>query len=169
MHGQMKPGAQLCQSSCPVLLLNIIQGCHRDHIFVLIGKAHLHILYGFHQIHKNQAHCGLVDPFPVFFAVYQRIDDIFQKILDLQDLCNLKVKIFATFLILTQNIYQKIRQHIVIASHGISYIKKLRQHHEIDGNIILSRFQDLMLCKLVEKKQLAFIHHDFFSIDDIGE
>ena len=23
--------------------------------------------------------------------------------------------------------------------------------------------------KLVEKKQLAFIHHDFFSIDDIGE
>ena len=43
MHRQMKPGAQLRKGSCPVLLLNIVQCCHGDHIFVLIGQTHLHI------------------------------------------------------------------------------------------------------------------------------
>ena len=83
MHGQMKTAAQLCQGSCPVFLLNVVQCGHGDHVFVLVGKTHLHVLYGFHQVHKDQAHCGLINPFPVLFSIYQGIDDVFQKILDL--------------------------------------------------------------------------------------
>ena len=79
------------------------------------------------------------------------------------------MEIFTPLFILAQYIHQKICQHVVIPCHGIGHIKKLRQHHKIDGNIILSRFQDLMFRKLVEKKQLPFIHHNFFSIDDIGQ
>ena len=38
----------------------------------------------------------------------------------------------------------------------------------IDRNIILPRFQNLMLRKLIEKKQLAFVNYDFFSVNDIA-
>ena len=79
------------------------------------------------------------------------------------------MQILSSLLILAENIHQKICQHIVIACHGIGYVKKLRKHHKIDCNIILTRFQDLMLRKLIEKKQLTFIHYDPFSIDDISE
>ena len=169
MHRQVKSAAQLSQGSSPIFLLNVIQRCHGDHIFILIGKSHLYILHRFHQIHKDQAHCGLIDPFPVLLTIYKGIDDVFKKVLDLQHLCNFKVQILSSLLILAENIHQKICQHIVIACHGIGYVKKLRQHHKIDCNIILTRFQDLMLRKLIEKKQLTFIHYDPFSIDDISE
>ena len=165
----MQTTTKLRQRSSPVFLFNIIQCCHRDHIFVLIGQTHLHILHRFYQIHEYQAHCGLIDPLSVLLTVYKRIDDIFQKILDLQHFRNLKMKIFPTLFILSQDIHQKICQHIVIARHGIGHIKKLRQHHKIDRNIILPRFQNLMLRKLIEKKQLAFVNYDFFSVNDISQ
>lgn len=43
MHGKMQTTTKLRQRSSPVFLFNIIQCCHRDHIFVLIGQTHLHI------------------------------------------------------------------------------------------------------------------------------
>ncbi len=35
--------AQLRKGSCPIFLFNIVQCCHGDYIFVLIGQTHLHI------------------------------------------------------------------------------------------------------------------------------
>ena len=165
----MQTTTKLRQRGSPVFLFNIIQCCHGNHIFVLIGQPHLHILHRFYQIHKDQAHCGLIDPLSVLLTVYKRINDIFQQILDLQHFRNLKMKIFPTLFILTQDIHQKICQHIVISRHGIGHIKKLRQHHKIDRNIILPRFQNLMLRKLIKKKQLTFVNYDFFSINDISQ
>ena len=43
MHGKMQTTTKLRQRSSPIFLFNIIQCCHRDHIFVLIGQTHLHI------------------------------------------------------------------------------------------------------------------------------
>ncbi|WP_334303506.1 sensor histidine kinase [Blautia massiliensis (ex Durand et al. 2017)] len=43
MHGKMQTTTKLRQCGSPVFLFNIIQCCHGDHIFVLIGQTHLHI------------------------------------------------------------------------------------------------------------------------------
>ena len=79
------------------------------------------------------------------------------------------MKVFAALIILPEHIYQKIRQHIVIPRHRISHIKKLRKDHEIDRDIFFSRRQDLMPCKLVQKKQFSLAEHHFLAANDIGK
>ena len=86
MHGQMKQFTQLSESCSFVFLFYVIQGCHGNHVFVLIWHTHFHILYRIHQIQKNQSHSCLVDPVIFPFSCYQRIDHILQQILDLQNL-----------------------------------------------------------------------------------
>ena len=50
MHRKMKLFAEFCQGRRPVLLLDIIQCRHGDHIFILVRKPHFRILHRFQKI-----------------------------------------------------------------------------------------------------------------------
>ena len=169
MHGQMKRFTQLSESCSFVFLFYIVQGCHRDHILVLIWHTHFHILYGIHQIQENQPHSCLIDPVILTLTCHQRIDHILQQILDLQNLCHSEIKILSLLLILAENIYQKICQHIISPCHGISHIKKFRKDHKINSNVTLSRRQKLMFCILIKKQQLTLSNHYFLAVYNIGD
>lgn len=81
MHRQVQFGTEFCKGRCAVLLFYVIQCGHGNHIFVLVGYPHLHILNRFQKIKKDQSHSRLVDPVLISVSCYQRIDHIFQKIL----------------------------------------------------------------------------------------
>ena len=167
MHRQMQFFAEFCKCRRFVLLFDIIQRCHCDHVFILIRQAHLRILYRFQKIEENQSHRCLVDPILIAFTGHKRVDHIFKKILDLQHFCDLKMQIFSTLFILAQHINQEICKDIIIPRHRIGHIKKLWKDHKVDCNIFFPRRQNLMSRILVQKQQFACMDHDFFTTYNI--
>lgn len=95
MHRKVQFLTKLRKCSCPVLLLNIIQSGHCDHVLILVWKTHLCVLHRLQKIQKDKPHRCLIDTILVSLPRYQRVDDIFKQILDLQHLCHFEMKIFS--------------------------------------------------------------------------
>ena len=71
VHRKMQLLTKLCKRCCPVLLLNIIQSSHCDHILVLIRESHLCILHRLQKIQKNKSHRCLIDAVLIALARHQ--------------------------------------------------------------------------------------------------
>ena len=94
------------------------------------------------------------------------INQIFNEILDGQDVFCAKLQIGDAGAAAGEGGDQKIAQHIVPLDHGERAVKKFRQDNKIHGNIVLTCGQDLLGGRLTEKKQVAGLKDDTVGVID---
>lgn len=155
------------QLAIAVMLFDITENLQHDLLIVAlwIGAKSVCVIQ---EMEKQEPHRILVDASFVDLMIHKCPDQVFDQILDRQDLGNLEMQIAGAATFAFQAINQEITDDVFpVIDHLQGGIKEIGQDDKIDSDIIDLCGQDLLGCLLAQDEQFAFIEDNFLPIDPV--
>lgn len=150
------------------MLLDIAQDGKGLILFILDRILPVNAVCIIEQMQKQKSHGGLIHVALQALLVKQRPDQIFNQVLNRQNISHHKVQIVGRSGVSAQGIDEKILNNVVTLHHGESGIKKFRQDNKIYGDIILTGGEDFLPGVAVQKQQIAcFQDNGAGTVDDV--
>ena len=101
---------------------------------------------------EQQSHGELVQAAVRIIVVDGRPDQVFDQILHREQPGGVKLQRQRRGILLCQTVQKEVAHAVAFPQHSEGGVEKLRQHDDVDPNILLPRRKDLMAARLIEEE-----------------
>ena len=113
---------------------------------------------------EQKAHRRLIDVAAIRRIVDQSIQQVFHQVLDRQDVRDLEVQVPGGVLPGQDVDDEAVQRALLLPHHLQGRVEELRQDDEVDRNVILSRWEDLLGRVLSEEQEFPILQFQFRSV-----
>ena len=118
-----------------------------------------------HEVHEEQAHCGLRDAALIGGFRVHGENQVFHEVADLCDAGHGEIQVIAVGIFVCEAGDDEVAQCAGLSpNHLECCIEELRKYHEIDSDIIAAGRHYFLNGVLIQEEQIAFLEDDFLAV-----
>ena len=160
----MQKICRIRERAVAVIFLNIAENFNNRLVLSALVRELVSVVK---KLHKEKSHSCLVDISLTPGVVYKCPNEVFNQILNGENVCNLEVQV-SLILSIKKGTDEKVFNGCFLSSeHFKSFVEKCGLNDKVYRNIVFACGQNLLRCILTEQKKLTLVQGYLFSVNDV--